>query len=197
MIVAFSKLEDAKKIKNVLNRNGYNDILACNSASQVIAAANENDGGIVLCGYRLPDMHYSELYGYLPREYQMLLVASPARLQECTSGDIMCLPMPFHTRELVSTIETMMLDLTCQQRNAAQRSAIQRNAMQRNAVQRRKKAKPVKRTEKEQQIIEDAKQLLMERNHLSEEEAHKYIQKLSMDSGNSMVETAGMILILD
>lgn len=192
MIVAFSKLEDAKKIKNVLNRNGYNDILACNSASQVIAAANENDGGIVLCGYRLPDMHYSELYGYLPREYQMLLVASPARLQECTSGDIMCLPMPFHTRELVSTIETMMLDLTCQQRNAAQRSTVQRNA-----VQRRKKAKPVKRTEKEQQIIEDAKQLLMERNHLSEEEAHKYIQKLSMDSGNSMVETAGMILILD
>ncbi len=70
MIVAFSKLEDAKKIKNALNRNGYNDILACNSASQVIAAANENDGGIVLCGYRLPDMHYSELYGYLPREYQ-------------------------------------------------------------------------------------------------------------------------------
>lgn len=187
MIVAFSKLEDAKKIKNVLNRNGYNDILACNSASQVIAAANENDGGIVLCGYRLPDMHYSELYGYLPREYQMLLVASPARLQECTSGDIMCLPMPFHTRELVSSIETMMLDLTCQQRSAVQR----------NAMQRRKKTKPVKRTEREQRVIEDAKQLLMERNHLSEEEAHKYIQKLSMDSGNSMVETAEMILILD
>ena len=114
--MAFSKLEDAKKIKNLLNRNGYNDILACNSASQVIAAANENDGGIVLCGYRLPDMHYRELYGYLPREFRMLLAASPARLQECTSGDIMCLSMPFHIYELVNTIETMMLDLPAEQK---------------------------------------------------------------------------------
>ena len=175
--MAFSKLEDAQKIKNLLNRNGYNDILACNSASQVIAAANENDGGIVLCGYRLPDMHYRELYGYLPREFRMLLAASPARLQECTSGDIMCLSMPFHIYELVNTIETMMLDL--------------------NRRQSRKKPVQKKRTEQEQRIIEDAKQLLMERNHLSEIEAHKYIQKLSMDSGNSLVETAEMILVLD
>ena len=71
----------------------------------MIAAANECDGGIVLCGYRLTDMHYSELYGYLPREFQMLLVASPAKLQECSIGSIMCLSMPIHSHELVSTIE--------------------------------------------------------------------------------------------
>lgn len=160
-----------------MNRNGYDDILACNSASQVIAAANESDGGIVLCGYRLPDMHYSELYGYLPKEFQMLLVASPARLQECNSGNIMCLSMPFHTHELINTMETMIFDL--------------------KRLQRRKRTQPRKRTEKEQRIIADAKQLLMERNNLSESEAHKYIQKLSMDSGNSMAETAEMILAFD
>ena len=177
MIVAFSRLEDAKKIKNVLNRNGYNDILAYNSASQVIAAANESDGGIVLCGYRLPDMHYSELYGYLPREFQMLLVASPARLQECNSGNIMCLSMPFRTHELISTVETMMAGV--------------------DRLQRRKRPQPKQRTAKEQRTIADAKQLLMERNNLSESEAHKYIQKLSMDSGNSMVEAAEMILMFE
>lgn len=36
----------------------------------------------------------------------------------------------------------------------------------------------------------------MERNHLSEEEAHRYIQKSSMDNGTNMVETAQMILTL-
>ena len=46
-------------------------------------------------------------------------------------------------------------------------------------------------------IRDSAKALLMERNHLSEEEAHKYIQKLSMDSGNNLVETAEMILAFD
>ena len=161
-----------------MNRNGYDDILAYNSASQVIAAANESDGGIVLCGYRLTDMHYSELYGYLPREFQMLLVASPAKLQECSIGSIMCLSMPIHSHELVSTIETMAMELYA-------------------AEKRKRRYQPRKRSEKEQKSIDDAKALLMERNHLSEEEAHKYIQKLSMDSGNNLVETAEMILAFD
>lgn len=158
-----------------MNRNGYNDILACNSASQVIAAANESDGGIVLCGYKLADMHYSELYGYLPRDFRMLLAASPARIEECMIGDIMCLAMPIHTHELISTIHAMMLELS--------RPA--------------KKGKPRRRSEKEEKTIRDAKALLMDRNHLSEDEAHKYIQKLSMDSGNSLAETAAMILAFD
>ncbi len=178
IIVAFPKLDDAKKLKNVLNRNGYDDILAYNNASQVIAAANESDGGIVLCGYRLADMHYSELYGYLPRDFRMLLIASPVRLQECSIGNIMCLAMPIHLHELVSTLETIQMEM---------------NALER----RRRKQQPKKRTEKEQKIINDAKALLMERNHLSEEEAHKYIQKLSMDSGNNLVETAEMILAFE
>ncbi len=178
IIVAFPKLDDAKKLKNVLNRNGYDDILAYNNASQVIAAANESDGGIVLCGYRLTDMHYSELYGYLPRDFRMLLIASPVRLQECSIGNIMCLAMPIHSHELVSTLETIQMEM---------------NALER----RRRKQQPKKRTEKEQKIINDAKALLMERNHLSEEEAHKYIQKLSMDSGNNLVETAEMILAFE
>lgn len=178
IIIAFPKLEDAKKLKNVLNRNGYDDILTYNNASQVIAAANESDGGIVLCGYRLTDMHYSELYGYLPREFRMLLVASPVRLQECTNMEILCLSMPIHLHELVSTIETMLLELT-------------------RPKKKRGRPQPKKRSQEEQRIIDDAKALLMERNNLSEEEAHKYIQKLSMDSGNNLVETAEMILAFE
>ena len=46
------------------------------------------------------------------------------------------------------------------------------------------------------EVILDAKKLLMERNHMSEEEAHRYMQKCSMDSGNNMVETAKMIFAL-
>jgi len=38
--------------------------------------------------------------------------------------------------------------------------------------------------------------LLMERNHMTEQEAFRYIQKSSMDSGTNMVETAQMILLL-
>ena len=34
----------------------------------------------------------------------------------------------------------------------------------------------------------------MYRNHMSEEEAHRYLQKCSMESGTNMVETAEMVL---
>lgn len=175
IIVAFPKLEDAKKIKNILSRNGFEDVLACNSASQVISAANDSESGVVVSGYKLADMHYSELYGYLPREFSMLLVASPVKLENCYSSEILCLSMPIHSVELVNTVHMMTMDLA-------------------RAMKRRKKHAPKQRTEEEQKIIDSAKALLMERNQMSENDAHKYIQKLSMDSGNNLVETAEMIL---
>ena len=54
-----------------------------------------------------------------------------------------------------------------------------------------------RRTAEEQKTIEPAKALLMERNQMTEMDAHKYIQKLSMDSGNNLVETAEMILAFE
>ena len=53
------------------------------------------------------------------------------------------------------------------------------------------------RSENDRKVITAAKELLMERNQMTEDEAHHYIQKLSMDSGNNIVETAEMILELN
>lgn len=53
------------------------------------------------------------------------------------------------------------------------------------------------RTESEWQTINAAKALLIRRKQMSENEAHHYIQKLSMDSATNMVETAEMILLLN
>lgn len=46
----------------------------------------------------------------------------------------------------------------------------------------------------DEKAIKDAKELLMARNHMTEEEAHRYLQKTSMDSGTNLVETAQMVL---
>ena len=65
-------------------------------------------------------------------------------------------------------------------------------------TRRRKKLRqqPKQRDEKERAIINQAKALLMERNNMTEEEAHRYIQKCSMDSGTNMLETAQMVISL-
>ena len=59
---------------------------------------------------------------------------------------------------------------------------------------RKQKSLPKKRNEEEQKTIDTAKKILMEKNNLSEYEAHRYIQKTSMDSATNMVETAEMII---
>ena len=66
IIVAFPKLDDANKIKNILVRNGYEVALSCNNAAQIISLCGKLEEGIIICGYKLADMMYTELFGYLP-----------------------------------------------------------------------------------------------------------------------------------
>lgn len=61
----------------------------------------------------------------------------------------------------------------------------------------RKKYNPSrKRSEKEQEEIAKAKQILMKQKDMTEPEAFRYLQKCSMDSGRTIVETAQMIILL-
>lgn len=61
---------------------------------------------------------------------------------------------------------------------------------------KRMRQRPKVRSEEDQKVIQKAKVLLMERNGFSEEEAHRYIQRRSMDNGTELVEVSQMILSL-
>ncbi len=175
IIVAFPKLDDARNLRKLLLRNGYDVHMICDSGAQILSAVNELDGGIVLCGYRLRDMHFFEVLDALPEGFQMLLMASPARLQDSDIGHVVSLPMPVRVGDLLDTLEMMLA----------------------GCRRRQKKKKPRGRSENDMRIIGMAKELLMERNQMTEEEAHRYIQKLSMDSATKLIETAEMILELN
>ena len=86
----------------------------------------------------------------------------------------MCLTMPVKVHDLVNTVDMMI--------QAAE------------LRKRKRRERPRERSAKETGLIKDAKEVLMRRNHMTEEEAHRYIQKCSMDSGTNMVETAQMVL---
>lgn len=176
IIVAFPKIEDAKNIKNVLVRNSYEVRAVCTTGAQVVSLVNDLDAGIVLCGYKFSDMHFSELHDYLPKGFEMLLIASQSRWGDVMGNNIVCLGMPIKTNELISTLQMMTYNYTRRRK--------------------KEKDKPKQRTKEEKETIEKAKLILMERNNMSEEEAHRYIQKTSMDSGTNMVETAEMIITM-
>lgn len=174
IIVAFPGMDNARNIKNVLVRNGFSVRAACTTGAQVMELAEDYTDGIVICGYRLIDMLYVELRDCLPEEMQMLLLASPRYLNEVEKEGIMCLSMPLKVHELIDTVG--MLSQTMEQRK------------------RKRRQKPRERKPEEEGLIQEAKRLLMERNHMTETEAHRYLQKCSMDSGTNMAETAAMVL---
>lgn len=177
IVVAFSKWEDAKRIKNILVKNGFQVIAVCTSGAQTLNSLEGLNGGIVVSGYRFEDMLFQELYEYMPDGFQMLLVASASRIGDGPVQDVVYLPMPLKVHDLITTLEMM-----CES--------------QRKRRKEKKKA-PLERSGEERQLISQAKALLMERNHMTESEAHRYIQKCSMDSGTNMVETAQMVISLN
>lgn len=177
IIVAFSKVEDAKNIKNILIKNGFPVNSVCTSASQALSAADGLGSGIIVSGCRFSDMIYEELHECLSPNFTMLLLASPSQWAGRAPDDLVCLGLPLKVHDLVHTLEMMV------------------QAQIRLKKKRRIHSK--ERSKEEQELIEQAKAMLRDRNHMEEAEAHRYIQKYSMDSGMNMVEAAQMIMSLN
>ncbi len=177
IIVALPKLADAKSVKNILVRGGYTVTGVCVTGAQAISQADGLNDGIVVCSYKLTDMLYSELFECLSPGFEMLLIASDHLLGQCGEKGIVCLSMPLKVVDLLSTIGMMTEGIERRRRKA--------------------KLKPKQRNPEEETAIREAKALLMDRNHMTEEEAHKYLQKCSMDSGTNMAETALMVLAVN
>ena len=107
----------------------------------------------------------------------MLVITSPVHMDEAVPMDrVAYLTTPLKVQELLQT-----LDLLDEPRGR----------------RRRGPSAGAARTEEERQIISRAKDILMERNHMTEPEAHRYLQRLSMEGGRSLPETAQMILRLE
>ena len=176
IIVVFSKRENAVNIRNILVRAGMNVSAVCLTGAKALQYADTLGEGIVVCGYKMQDMQYTELRELLPEPFEMLLTASPDKWMDDLPSGVVGLPSPIKVHNLVNTLE--MMTQTLERRRRKRRESVR------------------KRSTEEKAVIDQAKALLMERNHMSESEAHRYLQKNSMESGTNMLETAQMVLMI-
>ncbi|MGI5947803.1 MAG: ANTAR domain-containing response regulator [Lachnospiraceae bacterium] len=176
VIVAFSNPENSRNIKNILVKRGFHVASVCMTAAQTLTAAENLDSGIVVCGNRFPDMVYADLRECLPAYLDMLVIAPPSHKAEYQAENLIFLAMPLKINELTGTMEMMI------------------HAQDRR--RRRKKKMPKARSEADLAILKQAKEILMSRNHMSENEAHRYLQTCSMENGSNLVETAQMVISL-
>lgn len=176
IIVAFPNIDNAKNIRKALIRNEFDVNAVCTTGTSVISYANQLDEGIIICGYKLQDMYYSELRDYIPQTFDIILVTSPNRIEDGVRNDVVVLELPLKVNSMIELV----------------------NKVEEQHINKfRRSGKPKMRSTAQMKDIAKAKEIIMRKNNLTEEEAHRYLQKTSMDNGTGMVETAQMIVRLN
>ncbi len=162
VVIVLPKLEDAKKIRKILKGHGFPQVFAYATASAALSEIREHESGMVISGYHLKDMYIRNSRTAFPLTSNWYFW--DLQYRQCADTGILSLTTPLKVYDLVNTAEMVL----------HQMERMQRKPENRNGAVNGKK-----------NYIKNAKALLMERNHLTEEEAHRYIQKSSMDNGTN------------
>ena len=171
VIVAFENSKTAWRVKEILEGGGVASCVVCRSADQVRRTLHKLHVPAVVCGYKLGDQTAEVLYDDLPSTCLMLVLASNGMLELLDNEDIFRLPLPITKWDITASV-SMLLQVS--------RRLERRNRPRRDAEQR--------------ELIRRAKALLMDERGMTEEQAHRYIQKASMDSRSRLTDTAQLIL---
>lgn len=192
VIIGFSRLEQCNAVKEVVISNGYLDITLCQSGAEIIRAANNGAGGIVICGLKLKDMMYHDIYELLPEEYGILVLLSRNQAEMIDHEDIFSLVLPVNKADLMKTVN-MVLEIGRKINPFTGNTLTKKRetSIKRLAIEQKEKSE---RGGNDKKVIEKAKLYLMNKYKISENAAHRFIQKSSMDHGMKMVDTAKIIL---
>lgn len=170
VIVAFERQSNREKLRELLEGSGEFSCLLCHSGAQVKRAVSKLRPGIIVCGFKLADESCEALYADLPPRCAMLMVAPQNRLELCETEGIFKLPAPIRRAELLASLR-MLAQFT-----------------------RGPGHSPAQRTAEERALVEQAKAVLMDRHAMTEEQAHRFLQKTSMDHGARLADTARWVL---
>jgi AmiR/NasT family two-component response regulator len=171
ILVAFDKETSRTRIAEMLDSGGMPVRAAFRSGAEVKREARNMGSAVVVCGFKLSDMTADDLAIDLDKPNLILVIAKPAQLEHCENEDIFKLAAPITKGDLLGTIRILLqLEEKYQRMAHPQRSV------------------------EEEELISMAKEILMRKNSLTEAQAHRLLQRRSMDTGSRMVETAKLII---
>ena len=171
VILAFENSKSCLRVKEILETAGAAGCIVCKSADQVRRTVHKLHIPAVICGYKLADQTAETLFSDLPISCAMLVLAPQNMLDLIQDDDIFRLPAPVSKGDLVASVR-MLLQMG----------------------HRLERFVRPQRTQEEQELVARAKALLMDRNGMTEEQAHRFLQKTSMDKGAKLSQTAQMVL---
>lgn len=169
IVTAFAHEDAQRRILRLLEAGGYAPAGSFFSGAEVLRAVRKLEGAAVICGFRLRDMTAAQLAADLDPGTGMLVIASAANLDLCQGANLYKLPVPASRADLYASVDLLLR-------------------------RTRSSKRPPAREEEAQKLIRRAKELLMDVNRMSEAEAHRFLQKRSMDSGLRLEQTARLVI---
>lgn len=170
VVLAFSNEGTARKIRQMLDGTGLEtDRAVCRTGAELLRRIESYDEPLVIMGYKLPDMVVDEVYENAGDDCRIISIVKPERLDDIANEDIFVIPLPVSRQKLLSSIGVFLGRVPEEKPKGG-------------------------RSPEDAKLIDEAKLLLMERFHMTEQQAHRFIQKRSMDTGAKFVDTAKLIL---
>lgn len=171
VLLVFENEGTGEKIRALLEQSGEARAVLCRTAAQARVFAAQQGIGTVVCSYRFPDGSARELFYDLPRGSTMVLLARQDMQALWMEDGVFRLSPPISRRALLDTLRAAL-------------------------AAARQNTRPA-RSEEERELIARAKAALMARHGVGEGEAHRMLQKRSMDQGRKLSETARLILEME
>lgn len=171
VIVAFEGEKISARVRDILESSGTAGCLICRSAAEVKRLVNKQHVPVVVCGYKLSDETAEVLCEDLPITCSVLVLAVQSLLDMIENEDVFKLTAPVSRNDLLSSVRMLT-----------------------QVGHRMERYTRPRHSKEEEALLQKAKALLMDRNGMTEEQAHRFLQKKSMDSGAKLLQTAQMIL---
>lgn len=180
VIIAFSNPLLASWATSILTRGGYSIEYSCKTGGEVARVADFCTSPVVVSGFQFTDMTAEDLIGVLNGRLAMITVVLPHQRDLVERTDMIVVPYPVNPLDLLQEIEEV--------EKLAAREAVTTGSEVAG------KQRPNDRPAEEKLLILKAKSILMEKRQMTESQAHRFLQKSSMDKGLKLIDSARMVL---
>lgn len=165
VFIAFASKKTALAIAKTVISAGYNAAAAVLSAGDLISKLSFYDSGIIICGCRFGDGNINTFIDDIPDSFRIIAIGSPEQLRYCDDGRALTLAVPLNSADLLAYLDML-----------------------------RTEPQPSRRTPAEEALINRAKRILISSKGMTEAQAHRFLEKKSMDLGRPITEIAEIIL---
>ena len=180
VIIAFSNPLFANWATTILQRGGYTVEYSCKTGGEVARVVDFCNSMVVVGGFQFTDMTAEGLMAILDGRLAMVTILLPHQRDLVERADMLTIPYPVCAADFLQAVQL------------AEKSAARYALM--DGAEGGLLARPPERPAEEKLLIVKAKNVLMEKYRMTESQAHRFLQKSSMDRGLKLVDAAQMVI---